>query len=147
MFFSAFLAQDRRYPHRWSAQLHWHSHRLNFRNGQLEIPVLAVLKIISLLCFSCLTVASKPPPSPPRLMPPSSEIGLKVKCLTWISQQAICIRTYSETCKMTMLRTYKMWSVYTVGLYIQVQWHGKYAPGDLRNVVFISRWSLCTDGL
>ncbi len=42
----------------------------------------------------------------------------------------------------TTLGTNKMWPLYTGGLHMQVQMHGKYTPGDLLNVVFISRWSL-----
>ncbi len=33
-------------------------------------------------------------------------------------------------------------SLYTGSLYMQVQYYGKYIPGDLLNVVFISRWLL-----
>ncbi len=31
----------------------------------------------------------------------------------------------------TTIGTNKMWSLYTGGLYMQVQKHGKYTPGDL----------------
>ncbi len=31
-----------------------------------------------------------------------------------------------------------MWSLYTGGLYIQVQQHGKYTPGDLQNAVLLA---------
>ncbi len=41
----------------------------------------------------------------------------------------------------------KMWSLYTCGLYMQGQSHGKYIPEDLHSVVLISKWSLYTGGL
>ena len=45
------------------------------------------------------------------------------------------------------LGTNKMWSLYTGGLYMKVQYHGKYTPetckcGLYKQVVFIYRWSL-----
>ncbi len=36
-----------------------------------------------------------------------------------------------------------MWSLYTGGLYMQVQYNGQYTQGDLYSMVFIGGWSLC----
>ncbi len=52
----------------------------------------------------------------------------------WVVQWNLYIKT--------TLGTNKMQSLYTGGLYMQAQQHGKCTPGELQNVVFISRWSL-----
>ncbi len=48
-----------------------------------------------------------------------------------ILYQAYCMDTVLQcNCTVKTLGTKKMWSLYTGGIYTQVQSHGHYTPGD-----------------